>query len=354
MSDEERVQRYWEAALKGAQWILSQQNPDGSFSPIEEGVDAYYKIPYALAVTGYPRQAQRLIDWVMRAGALTPEGDLRGREVKAQSKWHSECYTYSNSWMVIGAQRLGRFDYARRGIAFIRKFISAANGGVFSEPAFAWAGRGRQDMVVSSQAGSACLYMGLWDEAMRIGDWFVDMLRRQPDLQHALYACSDPAIGLITDYPADYPLMYVVKTDTKGQWYFYPGIAMGFLSKLYLATGKREYLDASAGYFDFTPQCREDVYCSGPSGKVGWGQRSDVLDYRRREIPPRGHCRGRLYAAHAISQRRMGLGRALSFRPFDAARHHCRVRRVVRRDRPASGPALKRAARRDESCASSV
>jgi hypothetical protein len=271
MSDEERVQRYWEAALKGAQWILSQQNPDGSFSPIEEGVDAYYKIPYALAVTGYPRQAQRLIDWVMRAGALTPEGDLRGREVKAQSKWHSECYTYSNSWMVIGAQRLGRFDYARRGIAFIRKFISAANGGVFSEPAFAWAGRGRQDMVVSSQAGSACLYMGLWDEAMRIGDWFVDMLRRQPDLQHALYACSDPAIGLITDYPADYPLMYVVKTDTKGQWYFYPGIAMGFLSKLYLATGKREYLDASAGYFDFTPQCREDVYCSGPSGKVGWG-----------------------------------------------------------------------------------
>lgn len=271
MNTANRVTAYWEGALKGARWLLGQQNPDGSFSSIEEGVDAYYKIPYALAVAGYPRQAHQLIDWTIRSGALTPEGDLRGKTVKAQNPWHSECYTYSNSWMVIGAQRLGRFDYARRGMAFILRFISIANGGVFSEPAFALAGKGRQDMVVSSQAGSACLYMGLWGEATCIGNWFVEMLRLQPDIEHALYACSDPSIGLITDYPANYPLMYVVKTTEKGQWYFYPGIAMGFLSKLYLATGRQEYLQASEQYFEFTTRCREDVYCSGPSGKVGWG-----------------------------------------------------------------------------------
>ena len=270
MATDNRVERYWAGALRGAQWLLDQQNSDGSFSPIEEGVDAYYKIPYALAVTGYPRQAHQLIDWAVKV-ALTSEGDLRGKAVKAQSPWHSECYTYSNSWMVIGAQRLGRFDYARPAMAFIRKFLSTANGGIFSEPASIITGEGRQDMVVTSQAGSACLYMGLWTEAMRIGDWFVEMLRGQPGIEHNLYACSDPAIGLITDYPADYPLMYVVKTAEKGQWYFYPGIAMGFLSKLYLATGKREYLEASEGYFDFTPRCQDDVYCTGPSGKVGWG-----------------------------------------------------------------------------------
>jgi hypothetical protein len=271
MARDDRVQRYWAGALKGAAWLLSQQRSDGSFSPIEEGVDAFYKIPYALAVTGYPRQAHQLIDWTIRSGALTTEGDVRGRLIKAQSAWHNECYTYSNSWMIIGAQRLGRFDYARRGIEFVRKFISAANGGVFSEPAFVLAGKGRQDMVTSSQAGSACLYMGLWDEATRIGDWFVEMLRLQPDPEHILYSCSDPSVGLITDFPEHYPLMYAVKTSEKGQWYFYPGIAMGFLSKLYLATGKEAYLKASEGYFDFTPRCCDDVYCTGPSGKVGWG-----------------------------------------------------------------------------------
>lgn len=271
MAGDGRIESYWAGALKGARWLLEQQASDGSFSPIEEGIDAYYKIPYALAVTGYPRAAHRLIDWVIRAGALTSEGDLRGTSVKAQSVWHSECYTYSNSWMVIGAQRLGRFDYARPGMAFILKFLSSGNGGIFSEPASITTGRGRQDMVVCSQAGSACVYMGRWAEAMQIGDWFVKMLRRQPDIEHNLYACSDPEIGLIVNYPADYPLMYVVQTAQKGQWYFYPGIAMGFLSKLYLATGKREYLDASEGYFDFTPRCQDDVYRSGPSGKVGWG-----------------------------------------------------------------------------------
>jgi hypothetical protein len=271
MVRDDRVARYWESALKGARWLLAQQSADGSYSSFEEGVDAYYKIPYALAVTGYPRQAHRLIDWALREGALTPEGDLRGQEVKATNPVHEEYYSYPNSWMVIGAQRLGRFDYARPGMAFILKFLSTANGGVFSRLEFAKAGKGRQDMVSSSQAGSACLYMGLWAEAMRIGDWFIEMLRLQPDLEHILYACCDPSVGLITDYPAEHAALYAVNTAERMQWYFYPGIAMGFLAKLYLATGKPEYLQASETYFDFTTRCAKDRYSIGQSGKVGWG-----------------------------------------------------------------------------------
>jgi hypothetical protein len=271
MATDARVTRYWESALAGARWLLAQQKADGSFSSIEEGVDAYYKIPYALSVTGHPRQAHQLLDWTLREGALTPDGDLRGKTVKAQDRWHSQCYSYSNSWMVIGAQRLGRFDYARPAMAFIRGLLSAANGGVFSEPAFAVAGSGRQDIVVSSQAGSACLYMGLWDEATRIGDWFIEMLRLQPDPERILYTCCDPQTGLITEYPAEEAILYAVDTAKPLQWYFYPGIAMGFLTKLYLATGRQAYLDASASYFTFFTRCHADAYNYGPSVKVGWG-----------------------------------------------------------------------------------
>ena len=33
--------RYWESALKGAEWLSAQQHDDGSFSSADEGVDAY-------------------------------------------------------------------------------------------------------------------------------------------------------------------------------------------------------------------------------------------------------------------------------------------------------------------------
>ena len=270
----EQVARYMVGAMKGARWLLKQQNPDGSFAPIEEGVDAYHKIPYALAVTGYLQEAHRLIDWAL-GNALTPGGDLRGKEVKAQNLLHEKWYIYSNSWMVIGAQRLGRFDYTRRAIAFLLRFLSKDNGGIFSELTFAEAGEGRQDMVSSSKCGSACLYAGLWEKTIHIGDWFVMMLRLQPDIEHILYTCcrsKGSAMELISRCPrGEDPLMYAVDAAKKQQWYFYPGIAMEFLTKLYLATGRKEYLNASESYFDFTTRCADDVYCTDPGGIIGWG-----------------------------------------------------------------------------------
>ncbi len=61
-------------------------------------------------------------------------------------------YSYPNSWLVIGAQRIGRFDLARPALAFLRKFISPANGGIFTEAAYPSAGDGMQDIVVTSRA----------------------------------------------------------------------------------------------------------------------------------------------------------------------------------------------------------
>ncbi len=59
--------------------------------------------------------------------------------------------------------------------------------------------------------------------------------------------------------------------SARRQYYFYPGIAIGFLAELYLATGWREDLDAAETSLDFATRCPDDKYCTGPSGTPGWG-----------------------------------------------------------------------------------
>ena len=265
-----RYSDYQAAIGRGVAWLLGEQRSDGSFSAPDEGVDSFYKIPYAFGVTGQAPAAQRLLDWVARY-CFTAEGDLCSPARKSQGDFHREFYTYANSWLVIGCQRLGRFDLAYRGLRFILRFQDPHTGGFFAEPDFLTAGRGCQDIVCASQGGLACLYLGQLEAARRAGEFLLELLWLQPEPERRLYATLDPAEGLITRYPEDKALRHLVDAASPAQWYFYPGIAMGFLGQLYRATGERRYLEAAARYFAFTTRCQGDVYRTPPSGKIGWG-----------------------------------------------------------------------------------
>ena len=264
------INDYQAAIRKGVAWLLAEQHTDGGFSAPHKGIDSFYKIPYAFGVTGHVLAAQRLLDWVARY-CFTAEGDLRSRDCRSQGDFHREFYTYANAWLVIGCQRLGRFDLAYRGLEFILRFQDDRIGGFFAEPEFVTAGHGRQDIVCASQAGLACLYLGRRDAARRAGEFLLKLIELQPQPQRRLYASLDPVGGLITHYPEDKALRHVVDTARPAQWYFYPGIAMGFLGQLYRVTGDQRYLAAADWYLAFTTRCQADVYRTPPSGKIGWG-----------------------------------------------------------------------------------
>jgi hypothetical protein len=67
-----RYSDYQAAIGRGVAWLLGEQRSDGSFSAPDEGVDSFYKIPYAFGVTGQAPAAQRLLDWVARELLLLP------------------------------------------------------------------------------------------------------------------------------------------------------------------------------------------------------------------------------------------------------------------------------------------
>src|SRR5436190_18666062 len=95
-----------DARDKGGAYLLPKQRKDGSF-----GADIYdyYKTLMAFQVCGFNNEANALCNWI-RHHALTPEGDFGPRQDRTFS------YVYANSWIVLGAHRLGQFDISQKGM----------------------------------------------------------------------------------------------------------------------------------------------------------------------------------------------------------------------------------------------
>jgi len=63
----------------------------------------------------------------------------------------------------------------------------------------------------------------------------------------------------------------VIKSADPGQSYWYPGIAMAFLTRLAQETGRKTYEAGAHQYMEFFDKCAADRHTTLGSGKVGWG-----------------------------------------------------------------------------------
>ena len=266
MGIKEDIAKFRESRDRGLGYLIGIQGEDGSFGKEEEGVDAYYKIPYLFAITGHNEKGLKLLDWIEKYH-LTDNGDFRSQSRKGMSEFHSYYYTYANCWPVKGAQKLGRFDISFKGVKFLLKHQDKKLGGfrgrLFSDP--------DPTLEVHSTAwcGLALLYTGYVEPAVKGGDFLIKMLDEQPEIEDYLYVNYHPEEGIITEGIDDFFLG--VSTHKEKQFYVYPGMAMAFLSKLYLATGEERFLKAAQKYLDFALSCQEDVLASPPSGKLAFG-----------------------------------------------------------------------------------
>jgi len=252
------------AAARGIAWILAHQRADGSFCDPADGIGGYYKVPSALAVAGEWRAAQRLLRWVADHH-LTPAGDFRAPERKAHEPVHESWPTYANAWLIQGAQRVGRWDVARRGMTFLQT-LQLPSGGYYAldgDTQFL-------EPVGISWGGLAALMTGDLAAAQRAGDCLVRLVDQQPDPMR-FYFRMDADGGLITAVPNGAALNYVVDASQRKQIYYNPGIALIFLSHLYQATATERYLAAAATILAFTQRCAADVHRFPPSGKLGLG-----------------------------------------------------------------------------------
>lgn len=261
------VAGYRQAAVKAVKWLLTQQNEDGSMNPVEQGIAAYYKVPYAFSLAGRTPEGVKLLTWI-RENAFTEEGDFGGLHPRIGA--HQMYYHYSNSWLIAGAQRLGQFDLSLRGVDFLCTMQHPESGGFLTQgPEAPLAGE--QDLMSTGTAGMACLYAGRLDEAIAVGDHLVRVWQKQPIPSKRLYFTVRDGEQLVTDFPDEEALLRMVDASKPQQYYVIPGLATAVLTRLWFATGEKKYLDTAHEYTEFGDLCADDRYTTPQSAWFGWG-----------------------------------------------------------------------------------
>ncbi len=267
------MNRFKEARDKGARYLLSQMHADGSFGDLSLGVTDYYKVPAALHVAGYSNAAGRLLSWVRDIGML-PNGDFGPRPTDADPALDYG-YTYYNTWVILGAHRLGQFDLSQRGMDFVVEFWDQQSGGFYCHPTRRDA-ETKQDLWVVAGCGIAATYTARLEQALGVGRWMKTLMDLQPDYPNYLYSTYSRSHGLITDPetypdPGDTAMRYVMHKDAEeDQFFFHPGIAGGFLARLYKSTGDEQWLDLAKEYMRFADGASDFLFSIPRSGKVGW------------------------------------------------------------------------------------
>jgi len=259
------MNRFRQARDRGGAYLRQQQHPDGSFGDPEPDVFEYYKVLIALQACGDTAVAHRLCAWI-RKHAMTAQGDFGPRSEMTRDY----SYIYFNAWIIVGAHRLGQFDISQPGMDFLMGFWDEVSGGFYSSPTEREADT-KQDLWIVSICGLAALYTGRTQVAEGAGRWLRSVMEAQPDFPRRLYTVSSRAHGLHTSYDPDDELRYVLASDAKrDQLFFQPGIAGGFLARLFQATGQDEWLRLARDYLRFAEVASDFHFRSLRAGKVGW------------------------------------------------------------------------------------
>ena len=152
-------------------------------------------------------------------------------------------YPYFNAWVVLGAHRLGQLDVSGRGFDFVLGFQDEETGGFYSSR-LERGPEARQEIMVVSMCGLACLQTGKMVPARRAGAWLRRVLEAQPDFPNRLYTGHSSRHGLYTNPEAGEDFRYLVVAGARrDQAFFNPGIAAAFLSRLFQATAESLWLD---------------------------------------------------------------------------------------------------------------
>lgn len=254
----------WSAAQRGVDVL--RRNLDMSAEAGSLNVLDYYKAPWALAATGHLCDADRLLDEVA-ARAQTRPGQFHEND-DAQELLRAS--TYRNAILLQAAALLSRWDVcSHAAIEEFRSYQHEEHGGFYGEEDRSVATEMNTNHTAMS--GLFCLQAGQLDSALAAGEYILNHLEQQPELERGLYIHTDVSGRLLTEVD-----------DTNRNWRFLDrsdpethfwaiGTPAAFLSSLGEYTGDDRYLGAAERLLAMTDDLAEGWEAWPSAGKVAWG-----------------------------------------------------------------------------------
>ncbi|MGC9316555.1 MAG: hypothetical protein ACP5KN_00795 [Armatimonadota bacterium] len=255
-----------QAAIQAVKWLIRQQNEDGSFEPLAEGMAGFHKVPYALALSGQSGRGVRLCTWIVD-NSMDEDGDLGatfGRQGPLQ-----RYYAYGPAWIIAGAQKLGQFGVSMRAWAFLSSLQHPDTGGFLRDGPEAGLDD-EEDLLDTAAAGLAALYMGDERVARAAADFLVRRWEQIPQTGERMYLMARRGEEPVRVFGDGLDAEYVLQLTEPGQWYMVPGLAAGFLTKMGEATEERSYMQVAQEFVDLCESGADDRYTSPRSGFFGW------------------------------------------------------------------------------------
>ncbi len=264
----ERLAGYREARRRGVAWLLTHLNADGSIGDPSTGF-SYYRAPWTFTVVGETEAAVANAAWIRRQ-LVTPDGRIDG-PYRVFDEWA----TYRDATLVVGAHLAGQYDLSYGlwpGILALRDPAS----GIF--PNDRLPGGGMSDALDVTAGGPGCgfaaLAVGDLEAARGIAGFLSRLWDAQPDLPHRFYVTwSRPRQRIVTeaDPEFDAATMLVDNRLDASQYWFWGGICAAFLSRLWMADPRPEYLDLARRYQAFAMDATDAQFNYPAACKGSWG-----------------------------------------------------------------------------------
>lgn len=258
----------WKHALIGCRWLVEKQNADGSWIGLPDPkVDAFYKVSWALMLTGQATAAHKTLNYV-QDNFLTPDGDFLPRSHHSRNR--EVHYLYPNAYLIIGSMAVGRYEIALPGVRFLISNQDPDHGGFYSRRPNPGQ-KTLSDTMSAGAAGLACLAAGQINAALHVAKYLANIIKLQPTPAECFFTTVKADGQLLTDVKDDSEaFLRIIDTRKEGQCWYAVGLPFAFLVLLAEATGKTFHFEQAQWYFDFQKHC-VNPWNGNSSAKAGWG-----------------------------------------------------------------------------------
>ena len=241
-----------------ADWVCERLAADGSFPGVENEIDAYYKMPVLFALSDRPSQAQA-VEMHLRKRFFAG-GDFHANTPAEVLSFKN----YRNGWIARGMHMLGSTLMATAAGDYLESEMVQAFGAVVTEP---WEpGVKVMDWGTTCSAAKAFLCLGRNEVAIRCGEYLLETLANQPQVERFLLKRDLNGAYLKDDDPT-----FVIEIGGTDQIYFPLGFGMLVFADLYALTGDDKWLTAAEKLYDLVTNCHDEIYSVITNRKAAWG-----------------------------------------------------------------------------------